>query len=94
MITMTEKEPQGNKIIGFKLPKEFLWKNKMSGIASYWKRPSRKVFWYNFSTLIMLMLFSGYLIGKIQNDVNHHDLMKRGVSELEEYTTTRNSMTN
>ncbi|MCY4216614.1 MAG: hypothetical protein OXC92_06495 [Flavobacteriaceae bacterium] len=89
---MTEKEPPTKKIIGFKPSKDLLWKNLSMGIMNYFKRPSRKMFWYNFSTVIVLMTLSGYLVGKIQNHINHYDLIKRGVPELEEHEITLNSI--
>ncbi len=90
---MNEKESQAEKVIGFSVPRDLIWKNILGGITNYLKRPSRKMFWYNLSTVIVLMAFSGYLAGKIQNHVNHHDLIIRGIPELEETKTTFNSIT-
>lgn len=68
----------------FKLPKEFLWPNIARGIIGFFVRPSRKLFWYNLLTVIVLMILCGYITGTIQNHINHRDLLQRGVPEFKE----------
>ena len=84
---MPNKKPKTKMLLGFKLAKGLMWQSWRYGLASFFIRPRKIIFWYNLSMIVTIMMILGYVAGRVQNHINHHDLLSKGVAEYKVLTT-------